>query len=56
VHPIRMIAGPATGLQAPAAVALDAHDTLYVVNASSVTVYAPNAAGNAHPLRMIEAQ
>ncbi|HEY8258827.1 MAG TPA: hypothetical protein VIG08_14310 [Gemmatimonadales bacterium] len=56
VHPLRTLAGPATDLQAPAAVALDAHDTLYVVNASSVTVYAPNARGDASPIRTIVAR
>jgi hypothetical protein len=55
VRPSRMLAGPATGLLAPAAVALDRHDTLYVVNAASVTVYAPGAAANAAPVRIIEA-
>jgi sugar lactone lactonase YvrE len=56
VRPLRMIAGMATGLQAPAAVALDAHDTLYVVNAASVTIYAPGAAGDAAPVRTIAAE
>jgi sugar lactone lactonase YvrE len=55
VRPLRLLAGPATGLLAPAAVALDAHDTLYVVNAASVTVYPPGARGNAPPVRTIEA-
>jgi sugar lactone lactonase YvrE len=53
VRPIRMIAGPATGLNHPAGVALDAHDTLYVVNERSVTVYAPGATGDASPVRTI---
>jgi hypothetical protein len=53
VRPIRMIAGPATGLKWPVGVALDAHDTLYVVNAFTVTVYAPGASGNAAPVRTI---
>jgi sugar lactone lactonase YvrE len=53
VRPIRMIAGPTTGLQAPAGVALDAHDTLYVVNQHTVTVYAPGVTGDATPVRTI---
>lgn len=56
VHPVRMIAGPATALHAPVAVALGPRDTLYVVNAASVTVYAPGAKENASPVRTIEAQ
>ena len=51
MRPLRMIAGPATGLRAPAALTLDAHDTLYVVNAGTVTVYRPGADGNAAPVR-----
>jgi sugar lactone lactonase YvrE len=56
VRPLRMIAGPATGLQSPAAVALGQRDTLYVLNAGSVTVYAPGVRGNAVPVRTIEAR
>jgi sugar lactone lactonase YvrE len=56
VRPIRMIAGPATGLQSPVAVALGTGDTLYVLNAASVTVYAPVVRGNVAPVRTIEAQ
>jgi sugar lactone lactonase YvrE len=53
-RPLRILAGAATGLGAPAAVALDPHDTLYVVNAAgSVTVYEPGASGNAAPVRTI---
>ncbi|MFL5496642.1 MAG: NHL repeat-containing protein [Gemmatimonadales bacterium] len=53
-RPLRIIAGPSTGLAAPAAVALDAADTLYVANAAgSVTVYEPRATGNAAPVRTI---
>jgi len=53
-RPLRMISGPATGLGAPTAVALDAHDTLYVANAAgSVTVYEPGAQGNVAPVRTI---
>jgi sugar lactone lactonase YvrE len=56
VRPLRMIAGPATGLQSPAAVALGERDTLYVLNAASITVYAPGVRGNAAPVRTIEAR
>jgi sugar lactone lactonase YvrE len=53
-RPLRMISGPATGLGAPTAVALDAHDTLYVANAAgTVTVYEPGAHGNVAPVRTI---
>lgn len=52
-RPLRTIAGPATGLKSPAGLALDANDTLYVVNERTVTVYAPGAAGNAAPVRTI---
>jgi hypothetical protein len=55
-RPVRILAGPTTRLQAPAAVALDAYDTLYVVNAESVTIYAPGAAGDVAPVRTIEAR
>jgi sugar lactone lactonase YvrE len=50
-RPLRIIAGPATGLAAPSAVALDPHDTLYVVNSRTVTVYQPGADGDAAPVR-----
>jgi sugar lactone lactonase YvrE len=53
-RPLRMISGPATGLGSPTAVALGAHDTLYVANAAgTVTVYEPGARGNAAPVRTI---
>lgn len=51
VRPRRMIAGPATGLRRPAALALDGHDTLYVLGAGGVTVYPPGADGNVAPIR-----
>ncbi len=54
LKPIRMIAGPATGLMHPTALALDPHDTLYVANDATVTVYAPGATGNAAPRRTLE--
>jgi sugar lactone lactonase YvrE len=56
VRPLRMIAGPATGLQSPVAVSLGKRDTLYVLNAASVTVYAPDVRGNAAPVRTIQAR
>ncbi len=56
VRPLRMLAGPATGLQSPAAVALGKRDTVYVLNAGSVTVYAPGVRGNAAPVRTIRAR
>ena len=51
--PVRMIAGAATGLDEPRAVALDARDTLYVLNEGSVTVYRPGATGDVAPVRTI---
>jgi sugar lactone lactonase YvrE len=54
VRPLRMIAGPATGLKSPSAIALDRQDTLYVANAATITVYAPGAAGDVEPVRTIE--
>jgi hypothetical protein len=54
VRPLRMIAGPATGLKQPIALALDPHDTLYVANVATVTVYPPGATGDAAPVRTLE--
>jgi sugar lactone lactonase YvrE len=54
VRPLSMIAGPATGLQSPVAVALGQRDTLYVLDAASVTVYAPGVRGNAAPVRTMQ--
>ncbi len=54
--PIRTLSGAATGLNAPAGVAVDtAHNELFVVNFSgdSVTVYDRNANGNAAPIRTL---
>jgi hypothetical protein len=53
-RPLRLIAGPATGLRAPSAVALDRFDTLYVANTGAITVYAPKANGNVRPVRAIQ--
>jgi hypothetical protein len=38
-------------LRRPAALALDGHDTLYVLGAGGVTVYPPGADGNVAPIR-----
>ncbi len=54
VRPLRMIVGPATGLNKPYALALDRADTLYVANERSVTVFAPGASGDVPPLRTLE--
>jgi DNA-binding beta-propeller fold protein YncE len=54
--PIRVLAGPATGLSSPAGLAVDlVNDELYVVNltAQSVTVYPRTATGNSPPLRTV---
>jgi sugar lactone lactonase YvrE len=56
VRPLRTIAGPATRLRGPTAVALDLHDTLYVANTGTVTVYPPRANGDVAPVRTIEAR
>jgi 6-phosphogluconolactonase (cycloisomerase 2 family) len=56
--PKRTITGPATGLNRPAGIALDAvHHELYVANdidpGSTVTVYPLGASGNVAPLRTL---
>ena len=56
--PIRGLIGPHTGLQHPGRIAVDATGMLYVVNewapdGGSITVYAPDARGDATPLRAI---
>jgi hypothetical protein len=60
-RPIRQIKGSRTKLQNPFGVAADANGNIYVANAAgkhadnhgSVTVYGPNASGNAKPMRTI---
>jgi outer membrane protein assembly factor BamB len=57
--PVRSIAGSATQLDFPQAVAFDSKGNLYVANAGpntggvSVTVYAPGASGNVAPIHRI---
>lgn len=53
--PVATIAGPSTGLGAPAGVAIGPDRRLYVANAAnqSVTVYPLNADGDAAPIRTI---
>ena len=55
MRPRRTIAGDRTGLQRPAAIAVDERGRLYVTNPgnNSVTVYAPGAAGNVAPVRTL---
>jgi hypothetical protein len=57
VAPLRVIAGPATGLSSPSGIAVDlVHDELIVANKTvpySVTVYPRTASGNVAPLRTI---
>jgi hypothetical protein len=56
ISPLGTIAGGETKLNEPEAVAFDAQGNLYVLNRGfmgSVTVYAPGASGDAHPLRTI---
>jgi hypothetical protein len=54
--PVATIAGPNTGLDEAAGVAIDPSGNLFVTNVSgnSVTEYAPGAGGNAIPLATIE--
>lgn len=59
--PIRTITGPNTLLATrPAAIALDAGGNLYsanpIINAESVTIYAPGANGNVAPTQIIEGE
>jgi hypothetical protein len=51
----RRLRGAATGLQAPAGIALNSSDELIVANvkSNSITVYAAGAKGNAPPLATI---
>jgi Lactonase, 7-bladed beta-propeller len=53
--PARTIAGSATGLKYPAAIAVDAAGNVYVANylGNNVTIYAPGANGNVAPARTI---
>ena len=52
--PLRIIGGPATGLLAPAGIAVDTvNSEILVANISSITVYSLMASGDAAPLRTI---
>lgn len=51
--PIRIISGPATGLDYPQSIALDLSGNLLVQNRSSVTVYPTWVAGDTAPIRTI---
>ncbi|MEO7794043.1 MAG: hypothetical protein ABIV06_04660, partial [Thermoanaerobaculia bacterium] len=52
--PVRSISGAATGLTDPFSVAVDpVHDEIYVVNGTSVRVFARTASGNVAPLRVL---
>ena len=60
VAPTAVITGPNTGLQLPAALALDSQGNIYVANAGStaggadtITVYSPGTNGNSSPVRTI---
>lgn len=58
--PVRSVGGPATLLSGPAGLAVDAAGRLYVANpqasvagGNSITIYAPDAAGDAAPVAVI---
>ncbi|GAC1404258.1 MAG: hypothetical protein NVSMB64_07200 [Candidatus Velthaea sp.] len=53
--PVATLAGASTGLNHPIAIALDANRNIYVANFDSgrIAVFAPNANGNATPMRTI---
>lgn len=55
--PVRVIAGPHTGLSLPLGMAVDSLGQLYVANrlGASVTVYARGATGDATPIRTLTA-
>ena len=61
IAPVRTITGAATGLSQPAGVAIDSARFIYAVNTDggpvapggSITIYAPDAEGNATPVRVI---
>ena len=61
VAPIRTITGAATDLSQPAGLAIDSSGYMYVPNTNggpvapggSITIYAPNASGNAAPVKTI---
>lgn len=57
--PLRVVAGNLTHLAVPGGLAIDSADNLYVLNTGgipadrTITVYTPDAAGNAAPLRRL---
>ncbi len=55
VAPVRVIAGPHTGLSGPAGIAHDASGSIYVINAGAhtVTEYPADANGDVSPVRTI---
>ena len=55
IAPARRIAGPATSLSDPVAVAVDSHGAIYVIDAAArdVLVFAPGASGNQAPVRRL---
>ncbi|HLJ82977.1 MAG TPA: hypothetical protein VKT51_02220 [Candidatus Eremiobacteraceae bacterium] len=55
IAPARRIAGPATSLSDPVAVAVDSRDEMYVIDAAArdVLVFAPGASGNQAPARRL---
>ncbi|MBV8074644.1 MAG: hypothetical protein JO140_04370 [Candidatus Eremiobacteraeota bacterium] len=56
VAPVRIVAGAATGLTAPRAIAVDASGKIYVANLigpASIEVFAAGAAGNVAPVQNI---
>lgn len=59
VAPLRLLAGPATGLERPKGLAVDPRGFLFVINgvdrrlADTVRVFAPDAAGDTGPCRVL---
>lgn len=55
IVPLRKIEGPHTGINGPLGIAVDTDGTIYVANnnSNSITVYAPQASGDAAPIRTI---
>jgi hypothetical protein len=63
IPPVRVISGPNTGMKQSTSIAVDGSGEIYVANdiisqdrvtsAATITVYAPNATGDAMPIRTI---